>query len=264
MLTYNLAINTTTHVAVCTKCKIIVRPSNVRQHVANDLPQFKIPAYLQADLIQTYDLRENVEIPKASIPPLYGLDICDEARLFCVECHHSYLNYDSLRTHQQKFHHNGHYQSYVQHVGNRMYVPVQAPQYPDKNPLFSINFQNQYNESIMVARDYSKHAVAQAEDEMNMQSFFHDDGWLYPLTGLLPAQIADARRTHITAAEHPIELLGPQLLLLAEQYLGSIQAFITEHITFGLMSVLGQTTYAFFVVLRFLCGPRRDLLTLLA
>ncbi|THH14399.1 hypothetical protein EUX98_g9617, partial [Antrodiella citrinella] len=214
LLTYNLAINTTTRVAVCTKCKLIVRASNIRQHVTSDLPQFKIPAYLQAELIQTYDLREHVEIPEHA----------------------------SLRSHQQASGHISHYQSYAQYVGNRIYLPVQAPQYPDKNPLFSIDYENQYNQSIMIVRDYSKHAVAQAEDEMNMQSFFHDDGWLYPLTGLIPADIADARRTHLTGAEHPIEVLGPQLLQLAEQYLGSIQAFITEHITFGLMSVLGQTT----------------------
>lgn len=83
--------------------------------------------------------------------------------------------------------------------------------------------------------DHSLYPISGPEDDMSLNSFFAQDGWLKHVEGMLPADLVEARRTC-----QKEDSTGGLLRSIALRYLQKIQPLIQENITYGIIRAVGS------------------------
>lgn len=153
-----------------------------------------------------------------------------------METHQGYRN------HARKVY-AGYGQEIVSQV--RRYIPVDL-EGVELSSQSNVDYVGIFKESITRERDYSQYPITLPEDKMGLTSFFYSDGWMSHLETHSPVAIDDARRTHRASLDEgnpcPIEAHGKSLRQLAKEYVNSIQQPIRDHIHYGLMGLLGQSS----------------------
>lgn len=252
LLKYNVCVNTLLGVVICLECRDIVHPPeslipHVRKHLSHLPP---LPSDLTDKLITTYTLSAEPTYPSEAIPPVYGLDILPDSKIFCSGCHRGYSSKDSLRAHSFTCKLPGatSYVAYAQEVKiqRSRYIPVKVDQVCRATDL-QFDFMAAYTASITPLRDVQRMPLTVAKDTMTFEAFYHREGWLELLEGHTPENLAEARRSHLDRPDPshpgtPIELIGPQLRSLSRRFLGDLEEHIKNNTTFGLMNYLGQAT----------------------
>jgi hypothetical protein len=244
LASYGIVINKLLCVAVCIECKKTVILSLLVSHIQTHLKFVDVPCGLADELGPFFKLSDTVVWPKIPINPVFPIAIQPEPFIFCNNCNKGYASVNSINSHQRlrkcsdgippsKACHNGYAQ--LIHIGKtRGYLEVIVDDLVKKTDK-PIDHAALFMDNLGGIRDYANVPVRLPEDEMNLSSFYHRDGWLHHLQGYTAVDLSEAYRP--STSEDPG---GHILRHLAYRYLKESQENIKTHSGFGLMRALGS------------------------
>jgi hypothetical protein len=255
-----IVVNLHFHCLICIKCARAIDSSKLIDHLRKDLPLLEIPEELPSELETKYHLIPYASVVYTSgpIPPVFGIPLQPEPVFFC-ECGKGYSSFETLRPHQTR-------------VGERE-CPYRerkpgfhrgyAQRLTENHPLFEVdptpwrlNLMNSdvpfhyplaFSRSLPPLRDYSKMEIKGAEDEMNTSSFFYTQRWLAHIKGYTSEDLMEVIQT--STPEAPF---GDLLRQVAEQFLKEVNTNIKDHLSFGILRLMGQTTGYFLFIYLFI------------
>lgn len=229
-------------------CKRAIDCDNLVEHLHKDLPLVKVPAELPSVLQETYRLvpYRHVTYSRGPISPVFGIPLVEKPLHFC-SCSKGFADYDTLRTHQTTRQRGREcqyrnetttwHQGYGQQLtGNRQFFEVDVGPWRracDEDIHYSLA----YRQSLPPLRVYSKMEIKGAEDEMNTSSFFHKERWLNHLEGYSPEDVVE-----VCIDTDPKAPFGERLRKVSYEFLVKSNTEITNHTSFGLPRLIGQTT----------------------
>lgn len=123
----------------------------------------------------------------------------------------------------------------IQNDHTKRYIEVYITNLPAKR---AIDYAEAFMSKPPPSLDPSLFPISGPEEDMSLNSFFSQDGWLKHVEGLLPADLVEARRTSTKD-----EAVGGVLRKIALRYLQAIQPHIQESVTYGLMRTVGSVRY---------------------
>ena len=244
LASYGIVINMLLRVAVCVECEKTIALSSLVSHIRTHLKFVDIPSGLPDELQTSFALKETVVWPKTPIKPIFPIPIHPEPLVFCNNCNKGYTTISSVQSHQRTrkcsdtlrpsdSYHNGYGQ--LIHLGKaRSYLQVVVDDLVKKTDK-QIDHAALFMDNLGGIRDYANMPVRLPEDEMNLSSFYHRDGWLQHLEGFTAADLSEAYRRS-TSEDSGGEILQK----LAYRYLKESQENIKIHSGFGLMRALGS------------------------
>jgi len=244
LASYGIVINMLLRVAICIECEKTIALSSLVLHIRAHLKFVDVPCGLADGLRASFALEEALVWPKTPIKPIFPIPIEPEPLVFCNNCNKGYATVNSVHSHQRArkcsdtlppsdTYHNGYGQ--LIHIGRaRGYLEVIVNDLVKKTDK-QIDHAALFMDNLGGIRDYANMPVRLPEDEMNLSSFYHRDGWLQHLEGYTAADLSEAYRA--STSEDP----GGEILRnLAYRYLREAQENIKTHSGFGLMRALGS------------------------
>lgn len=244
LASYGIVVHKILRAAICVECQRPILPSSLVSHIQMHLKFVDVPCGLSDELSSSFQLNETLGWPKTPIAPVFPIPIHDDPLLFCNACHKGYASLASLHAHQRTRKCSTHLSSsdtyhygYGQliHMGKkRSYLEVIIDELLDKTDS-QIDHAALFMDNLGGIRDYANVPVRLPEDEMNLSSFYHRDGWLQHLGGYTAVDLSEAYRA--STSEDPG---GDILRDLAYRYLKHAQENIKVHSGFGLMRALGS------------------------
>jgi hypothetical protein len=239
-----IVINTLLRVAICVHCQQAILPSALVSHLRSHFKYIEVPPGLADGLQASFKLTDAINWPKKAIEPVFPISIQPNPYLFCTRCNKGYSTENSLLHHQRRHRssekgndsnarHSGYAQSiqFGQHRRNIQVVVDKLVKKTDKK----VDYAALFTQQLPGTRTYAKLPVRGPEDDMNLSSFYHRDGWLLHVNGYSAVDLNEAYRFS-TPEDKGADILRN----LAYRYIKHGQDNIECHTSFGLMRALGS------------------------
>lgn len=237
LLSFNIVVNTLLKAIICIHCQHpVLPPSRLPQHVHAHISAIVVPTTLVENLVQQFQLEENLHYPTEVISPVYGIPLLEEPHFFCQKCNQGYQSLSFLRSHQSRHRCTGHTLGYGQLIPghNRRIIQVFLDKLVFRKDL-DLDYPSLFKQGSS-SPDYSNNPIPIVENESNLSAFFRQDGWLNHVQGNSPSDLHEARRTH-----EKDDTVGDAIRQASRRYLVHIQSQIEENIHYGLLRNIATT-----------------------
>lgn len=201
-----IGINLEFKVIICFNCSLALEYTSVERHIKDHNSLIRVPVGLGDTLKMQFDLVrfQNVVYPPHLIPPIFGLPVLLEPRLFCGACQCGSSTLLSLRGHQSNgsrcyraLDDRSYYFAYAQELTtgrHQRYFPVDISGLKRRDAP-QVDYAQVFESTLPPAPDYSKLPMQTAEDELNLNQFAYREGWTKYLGENTPTDIIEACRS---------------------------------------------------------------------